>query len=324
MDSGQWIGNSFFYNLSPKNRPKGDFFVEDIKPSLTGFIDGGDLFEKILVVESYEYISELAERFPMSEIFFITPEEEIAEKFFDKAKVIVMDYREKILPFDEEFFDLIIGDLTLEVVINPQDIAVGFSRYLKQTGVWLTSFRNIRHWKILEKLMRGRFGGIVSRFYTRTEFERILYASFYKHVRLSPLRKKAPPELLKKLVDCGFENIGGDLEVEFWLIRAARSMPELALLKSMFTEKIRAEFSRIIHRIEYNIDVEENVKNFWQLFDAEGIFTDYAAAFIRSVVVHRENFYENLKNFSSRPEIEEIIEICESLYDVENDGGLLK
>lgn len=298
--------------------------MEEIKPSLTGFIDGGDLFEKILVVESFEYISELSERFPTAEIFFITPDEEIAEKFSEKAEVIIFDYREKILPFEKEFFDLIIGDLTLEVVINPQDIAVGFSRYLKQTGIWLTSFRNIRHWKILEKLMRGRFGGIVSRFYTRTEFERILYASFYKHLRLSPLRKKAPPELLKKFLDCGFENIGGDLEVEFWLVRAARSMPELALLKSMFTEKIRADFSRIIHRIEYNIDTENSVKSFWQICDAEGIFTDYAAAFIRSVVVHRENFYKNLKNFSSRPEIAEIIEICESLYDVEDDGGLLK
>ena len=286
--------------------------MEEIKPSLTGFIDGGDL------------ISELSERFPTAEIFFITPDEELAEKFSEKAEVIILDYREKILPFEKEFFDLIIGDLTLEVVINPQDIAVGFSRYLKQTGIWLTSFRNIRHWKILEKLMRGRFGGIVSRFYTRTEFERILYASFYKHLRLSPLRKKAPPELLKKFLDCGFENIGGDLEVEFWLVRAARSMPELALLKSMFTEKIRADFSRIIHRIEYNIDTENSVKSFWQICDAEGIFTDYAAAFIRSVVVHRENFYRNLKNFSSRPEIAEIIEICESLYDVEDDGGLLK
>lgn len=298
--------------------------MEEIKPSLTGFIGGEDLFQKILVVESYEYISELVERFPMAEIFFITPDEEIAEKIIEPVEIIIMDYREKILPFDEEFFDLIIGDLTLEVVINPQDIAAGFSRYLKQTGVWLTSFRNIRHWKFLERLMRGHFGGIISRFYTRLEFERLLYASFYKNVRLSPLRKKAPPDLLKKLLACGFENDGGDLEAEFWLVRAERSMPELALLKSMFTKKIRADFSRIIHRIEYNIQSEESVKKFWAIFDEEKIFTDYAAAFIRSTVIHRENFYNNLKKFSSRSEIDEIIEIAESLYDIEEGGGLRK
>ena len=297
--------------------------MEEITPSLTEFIDGDDFFEKILVVESADYISELQERFPTAEIFFITPDEEVAEKFSDsEVKIFLMDYREEVLPFDTEFFDLIIGDLTLEVVINPQDIAVGFSRYLKQTGIWLTSFRNVRHWIFLEKLMRGHFGGIVSRFYTRLEFERLLYASFYKHVRAMPLRKKAPPELLKKLVDCGFENLGGDLEVEFWLIRAARSMPELALLKSMFTFEVRDKLSRLLHRIEYDVATADSVEKFWQLYDAEKIFTDYAAAFIRSVVVHRENFYHNLKKYSARPEVEEIISETESLFDIEHETAL--
>ena len=297
--------------------------MEEITPSLTEFIDGDDFFEKILVVESADYIPELQERFPTAEIFFVTPDDEVAEKFSNsEVKIFLMDYREEVLPFDTEFFDLIIGDLTLEVVINPQDIAVGFSRYLKQTGIWLTSFRNVRHWIFLEKLMRGHFGGIVSRFYTRLEFERLLYASFYKHVRAMPLRKKAPPELLKKLVDCGFENLGGDLEVEFWLIRAARSMPELALLKSMFTFEVRDKLSRLLHRIEYDVATADSVEKFWRLYDAEKIFTDYAAAFIRSVVVHRENFYRNLKKYSARPEVEEIISETESLFDIEHETAL--
>ena len=298
--------------------------MEEITPSLTDFLDGGDFFEKILVVESSAYLSELEDRFPTAEIFFITPDEEVAEKFSNDAriKIFMLNYREEILPFEGEFFDLIIGDLTLEVVINPQDIAVGFSRYLKQTGVWLTSFRNVRHWKLLEKLMHGHFGGIVSRFYTRLEFERLLYASFYKHVRAMPLRKKAPPDMLKKLVDCGFENLGGDLEVEFWLIRAARAMPELALLKSMFTFEVRDKLSRLLHRIEYDVATEKSVEEFWQLYDAEKIFTDYAAAFIRAVVIHRENFYNNLKKYSSRSEIAEIIAETESLFDIEHETSL--
>lgn len=297
--------------------------MEEITPSLTDFIDADDFFEKILIVESADYISQLQERFPTAEIFFITPDEDIAEKFAGSGiKIFTMDYREEILPFAEEFFDLIIGDLTLEVVINPQDIAVGFSRYLKQTGVWITSFRNVRHWRFLEKLMRGHFGGIVSRFYTRLEFERLLYASFYKHVRAMPLTEKAPKELLKKLIDCGFENIGGDLEVEFWLIRAARSMPELALLKSMFTFEVRDKLSRLLHRIEYDVATEKSVEEFWRLYDAEKIFTDYTAAFIRAVVIHRENFYNNLKKYSSRSEIEEIISETKSLFDIEPEFSL--
>ena len=286
--------------------------MEDIKPSLMNFIAGEDFFNKILVVESADYIKSLRERFPAAEIFFVTTDTDFNS---DDAKTFLLDYREERLPFAEEFFDAIIGDLTLEVVTNPQDIAAGFSTYIKQTGCWLTSFRNIRHWKVLEKLMRGAFGGIVSRLYTRTEFERLLYASFYKEVQTLPLKKNAPPELLERLINCGFDNFDDDLQTEFWLVRASRSMPELALLKSMFTEKIRADLSRLLHRIEYDIATKDSVKNFWQLFDAQGIFTDYAAAFIRSVVIHRENFYRNMRKYSSRTELEEIIAECESLYD---------
>ena len=269
-------------------------------------------------MESFSYIEPLRERFPAAEIYFVTSDEELSAE-----NTIYMDYREERLPFSEEFFDLIIGDLTLEVVTNPQDIAAGFSRYLKQTGCWLTSFRNIRHWKILERLMRGTFGGIVSRLYTRTEFERLLYASFYKEVQMLPLKKNAPPELLERLINCGFDNFDDDLQSEFWLVRANRSMPELSLLKSMFTREIRADLSRILHRIEYDIDIEASVKNFWQLYDTQGIFIDYAAAFIRSVVIHRENFYINMRKYSARTELEEIISETESLYDFDTGNRLL-
>ncbi len=295
--------------------------MEEIKPSLTEFIAGEDFFKRILVVESAAYLEPLREKFPAAEIFFVTNNEDDAEKF-SSEKTFLLDYREERLPFDEEFFDAIIGDLTLEVVTNPQDIAAGFSIFIKQTGCWLTSFRNIRHWKVLEKLMRGVFGGIVSRLYTRTEFERLLYASFYKEVQLLPLKKNAPPELLERLIECGFDNFDDDLQTEFWLVRASRSMPELALLKSMFTPEVRAELSRILHRIEYDVATEDSVKNFWRLVDAEGIFPDYAAQFIRSVVVHRENFYSNVKKYSARAELEEIIDECESLYDFDNGNRL--
>lgn len=289
--------------------------MDDIKPSLTEFISGEDFFRTILVVESKAYLDELRKIFPSAEIFFVTTDENFSA---DGVKVFVLDYREERLPFPPEFFDAIVGDLTLEVVTNPQDIAAGFSTYIKQTGCWLTSFRNIRHWKILERLMRGAYGGIVSRFYTRTEFERLLYASFYKEVRMLPLKKNSPPELLTRLIDCGFDNFDDDLQTEFWLVRAERSMPELALLKSLFTPEIRADFARILHRIEYDIATADSVKNFWALVDAQGIFPDYAAAFIRSVVLHRENFYRNVKTFSARAEFDEIIDLAENLYDFDN------
>ena len=289
-----------------------------IKSVLLDFLQPEDLFNTILVVESVEYLPQLRQRYPMAKICAVIKDIAIAKKFETlNVEFYELDYREERLPFPEEYFDAIIGDLTLEIVVNPQDIAAGFSMYLKQTGVWITSFRNIRHWSIIEKLMNGRFGGIVSRFYAKIEFERLCYASFYKEVRMMPVVRHAPEGFIDKLIECGFENINNDLETEFWLIRAARSMPELALLKSMYSLEDRKKLSTLLHRIEYDIDVKANVEAFWQLYDEIGLFPDYAAAFIRSVVIHREHFYKSLIAFSNRTELEEILLAAEDVSEME-------
>lgn len=302
--------------------------MRTIKPVLLDFLQPEDFFETILVIESVEYLSQLRERYPRAKIYAVVTDEEIAEKYSELGiDFQVLDYREERLPFPEEYFDAIIGDLTLEVVVNPQDIAAGFSMYLKQTGVWITSFRNIRHWSIIEKLMNGYFGGIVSRLYAKVEFERLCYASFYKEVRMMPVVRKAPEGFIDKLLNCGFENINNDLETEFWLIRAARSMPELALLKSMYTNEVRKKLSTLLHRIEYDIDVVKNVEEFWRLYDEVGLFPDYTAAFIRSVVVHREKFYKSLIATSNRTELAEILAAAEDVDEMEPAlvaGGVFK
>ena len=292
--------------------------MEAIKPLLLDFLQPEDFFETILVVETVDYLPNLRERYPRAKIYAVVKDEEIADKFADlNVDFYVLDYREERLPFEEEYFDAIIGDLTLEVVVNPQDIAAGFGTYLKQTGVWITSFRNIRHWSVIEKLMRGRFGGIVSRLYAKIEFERLCYASFYKEVRMMPVVKLAPEGFIDKLIECGFENINDDLETEFWLIRAARSMPELALLKSMYTLEIRRRLSTLLHRIEYEVNTEASINEFWQLYDEVGLFPDYTAAFIRSTVIHRKRFYKTLIANSHRSEIEEILSAAEDVIEME-------
>ena len=43
--------------------------------------------------------------------------------------------------------------------------------------------------------------------------------------------------MIDRLVTAGFENHDDDLEAEFYLIRADRSMPELSLIKSMYTSE---------------------------------------------------------------------------------------
>ena len=264
--------------------------AEKIRSELLSFLlpDAAPL--RVLVVESLEYLPQLRKMFPKSELHALAAE-------CDPADIPTgvhwqeLDYVTTPLPYERKYFDYIISDLALENVDNPQDIAAGFSLFLKDTGALLTSFRNIRHWSVLQNLMDGHYYSIVSRLYARAEFEKLLYASFYKSVLCQAQQRKAPPGMIDRLVAAGFENHDDDLEAEFYLIRADRSMPELSLIKSMYTSEQRRCIVRLLHRIEYDVVRVESTRSLWDEVTRLNIFPAYLAALIHETVVHTERFY---------------------------------
>ena len=273
--------------------------AEKIRPELLDFLKPNAAPLRILVVESLSYLHELHRMFPQAELYAVAAEPDEAEP--DAPQSVhwqILDYLAVPLPYTRNFFDYIISDLTLEKADNPQDIAAGFSMFLKETGALLTSFRNIRHWSVLRNLMDGHYYNIVSRLYTRAEFENLLYASFYKSVRVRQQRREASKDLIERLVTAGFENECDDLETEFYLVRADRSMPELSLLKSMYTSKERERMVRLIHRIEYDVERATSVCALWEIVDRLGIFPAYLASLVREIVVHTEAFYLHLSEYS--------------------------
>ena len=267
--------------------------AEKIRSELLSFLlpDAAPL--RVLVVESLEYLPQLRKMFPKSELHVLAAE-------CDPADIPTgvhwqeLDYVTTPLPYERKYFDYIISDLALENVDNPQDIAAGFSLFLKDTGALLTSFRNIRHWSVLQNLMDGHYYSIVSRLYARAEFEKLLYASFYKSVLCQAQQRKAPPGMIDRLVTAGFENHDDDLEAEFYLIRADRSMPELSLIKSMYTSEQRRCIVRLLHRIEYDVVRVESTRSLWDEVTRLNIFPAYLAALIHETVVHTERFYRAL------------------------------
>ena len=92
--------------------------------------------------------------------------------------------------------------------------------------------------------------------------------------------------------DFGFDNFSDDLTTKIWFVKACKCTAEVAALKDIFTPEVRADLSRLLHRIEYDIDAEENFLRVMRLCDREGIFDDYLRDFINQVVVH-----EAAKNF---------------------------
>ena len=267
--------------------------AEKIRSELLSFLVPDAAPLRVLVVESLEYLPQLRKMFPKSKLHALAAE-------CDPADIPTgvhwqeLDYVTTPLPYERKYFDYIISDLALENVDNPQDIAAGFSLFLKDTGALLTSFRNIRHWSVLQNLMDGHYYSIVSRLYARAEFEKLLYASFYKSVLCQAQQRKAPPGLIDRLVAAGFENHDDDLEAEFYMIRADRSMPELSLIKSMYTSEQRRCIVCLLHRIEYDVVRVKSTHSLWDEVTRLNIFPAYLAALIHETVVHTERFYRAL------------------------------
>ena len=298
--------------------------AEKIRPDLLAFLKPNAAPLRILVVESLSYLHELHKMFPQVELYAVAAEPDEAE--LDAPQGVhwqVLDYRAVPLPYSRNFFDYIISDLTFEQVDNPQDIAAGFSMFLKETGALLTSFRNIRHWSVLQNLMEGHYYNIVSRLYARPEFENLLYASFYKSVRVRQQQREAPDGLIERLIAAGFENECNDLETEFYLVRADRSMPELSLLKSMYTLAEREQMVRLIHRIEYDVECSTSVSSLWEIVDWLGVFPAYLSSLVRETVVHTETFYQRLSECSNGYDdfIHEMVDVSamESVDSIERE-----
>lgn len=269
--------------------------AEQIKPELLQFLQPAAVPLRIAVVESLGYLPELRQMFPLAQLYGIAADSDrLAHYAATGAELMVCDYLAAPLPLPRGSLDYLISDLTLEQAGNPQDIAAGFSIYLKETGAWLTSFRNLRFWAEIRNVMDGHYYHVAARLYAKPEFQKLLYASYYKDVHMRPQRREAPSGLIAALEMAGFDNVHDDLETEFWLVRADRSMPELALLKSMYTADERKALSRLLHRIEYGVALVESVTSFWQLYDKISLFPDYTANFIHETVFHHAQFYRQL------------------------------
>lgn len=270
---------------------------------LLRFFEPGETPQSVLVIESVQYLSAIRSRFPDADLYAVVSDRDVATASETEGLGVdwtVLDYREEVLPFPRKSFDVVLSERMLENVANPQDIASGIGTFIKDTGYLLTSFENIRYWRVLRELMDGHYYAIVRRRYAKPEFERLLYASFYKDIFFAPVRGGGSGEEIERFEAAGFENRLNDLDTEVWLVKALRSSSDVALLKAAYAPEMRKRLAKLLRRIEYEIDLPENIGALWALVDAESFTADYIGRFAVSVVVHQDTFRIALSEHSSR------------------------
>lgn len=246
-----------------------------------------------LVVESEEFLEELRELMPAARIAFLTTEHE--KKIFElcqKLKVDILkgDYTREGLPTEPKIFDVILAKDCLTLAPDFYVTLLELNHLLKDSGFLVTQFLNVRFIGLLEGLRRGEFPMHEKRFWAKWDVVKLLDDAIYKEIRFLPEKKldesKAPE--VRKWVEFGFDNFNEDLLTKIWIVKARKCEAEVAALKEIYTEEIRARLSRLIHRIEYDIDREENLRKLSEFCAEKKIFEDYLEDFVAQVTVHPE------------------------------------
>lgn len=300
---------------------------------LLGFLTGCGTRYRILVLEGTAYLPRLRELFPAAELWCSLAAEEDADGEGVQGlgvHWVFTDYLSEPLPLEREFFDYIIAGDCLAQAANPQDIASGLGLYLKPTGYLLMSFANIRYWRIIRQLMEGHFYHVCTRAFTYDEMTKLLAASFYKDAQFLPAEGEKPPEgFVEKLEAAGFRNINGDLLIRAWLVKAAKSTPEILELKRMYTPEVRRRLAVLLRRLEYGIaegpEGENNLAALWRLCRDNMVFPAYLASFIKEAVVHTNDLLWRLHDWhesgaeAQREFWAELLEEMQSVYEDRRD-----
>lgn len=236
----------------------------------------------VLLIESTRLMKNLREILPAAQIAFMT------EEVTPKIKRLCNEFHADLineLPTAPKIFELIISEDVLMTGENFYSTLQAFSQLLKDSGFLLTQFYNVRFVGVLENLRRGKFFNNRQRLWAKADVVKLLDEANYKEIHFLP-GERLENFSADEWANFGFDNFNDDLTTKIWLVKACKRTAEVVALKDVFTPETRADLSRLLHRIEYDIDAEENFKQLIELCDREGVFDDYLRDFINQNVVH--------------------------------------
>lgn len=256
-------------------------YRDDERRGLLNFVSPNYLPVPVLLIEAVELLPALRKILPAAKIAFM------AEEFTPATKKICNDCRADLvdeLPTAPKVFELIIAPDVLTIGENFYATLMMFNHLLKDSGYLLTQFCNVRFVGVLEALRAGRFCANEQRLWAKADVVKLLDNAIYKEIHFLPGVQENFS--VDDWIDFGFDNFSDDLSIKLWLVKACKCTAEVAALKDLFTHETRAQLSRLLHRIEYDIDATENLRRLMELCDREGIFDEYLDDFIEQVVVH--------------------------------------
>ena len=262
-----------------------------MKQDLTCFLSGGPAPVRWLLLESLSYIEKIAALYPHARLTVVTEIEEAAAlpQFANRnIQWYFLDYRREKLPFPQGSFDAVLAENLLTRAYEPYDLLMDISRKLTEVGVLYGDFLNVRYTGVLAALKQGEFPVREKHLYAKSEMVRLLDDTLFKEIDFVPGECEENSEAESVWEAAGYANINHELSTSRYLFRAACSTASVANLKGLYSSTVRKELARILHRIEYDVQREENLARLQELCERECIFDEYLQDFIKECCCHRE------------------------------------
>ena len=255
---------------------------------LTEFLSASPLSLKVLTVESSIYLPQLRELFPKAKLFGITKHTEVINYPQYQNLNVYWTINDNVKIFPQDYFDIILAESVLNDTKNSYEDLMTISRALKDTGYFLGSFLNLRYAPILDELKEGRFPFRDEHLYAKDEVVKMLNDAVFKEIVFMPAAMDDENEnTASSFAKAGFENYQQDLSTKIWMFKASRATASVAALKELYTKDTRKKLSRLLLRIEYDVNREENLALLWKLIDEERIFPDYLLGFMEEISIHK-------------------------------------
>jgi hypothetical protein len=271
------------------------------------FLPAGGLRQRadILAVDSSRLLPRLRALCPYAKITAVTRLEEVPElpalQNLD-VEWHILDHRREPLPFAEESFDYVLAEEALTTCYEPYLELMALGKLVKGTGELFTRFYNVRYRAVLEALQMGEFSYRAEHLWAKAEVVRLMDDTLFKEVVFTPGEQDGE-STEGEWEALGFDNFSRDLSTSLWLVKAGCSTATVANLKSFYSPEVRKKISRLLHRLEYGIEVEAGLSELAALCLEQQIFQEYLEDFIDEACIHKKkvfsllsgrNFFNNL------------------------------
>ncbi|MBL7068758.1 MAG: class I SAM-dependent methyltransferase [Candidatus Omnitrophica bacterium] len=148
-----------------------------------------------------------------------------AQKRLDK--VFLGDIQTLSLPFKEDHFDCIIYADILEHLVNPWSVLKDHRQFLRKSGSIVASLPNVRHYRVVKKLLKGRWDydekGVMDsthlRFFTLESIKKMFAEAGYG---IDKVVYKISASKTKKLLNKILRGRLNEILSEQFLVRAAK------------------------------------------------------------------------------------------------------